>query len=419
MKLSRLKTLTTLALCVISGAAPLIADETSLAADRKQIEQLDQLTAVPKMQAAEGFDSTPQLRAIYFDALDWKGKPTKVFAWLGLPAKTEGKVPGIVLVHGGGGTAFKNWVQMWNDKGYAAISIAVEGQIDRRPKGERKEGAYWQRHKWPGPTRQGIYGDSNVPLKEQWMYHAVADTILANSLLRSLPEVDGSKVGLMGISWGGVITSTVIGIDQRFAFAIPTYGCGNLATVENQYGRALGNNPTYKQVWDPMLRLNRATMPTLWFSWPGDKHFPMDKFAMNYGAVKGPYMVSLIPKMGHGHGPPWKKPDSYAFADSIVRDGKAWCRQTSVKRDGRTFSATFESSKPLQTATLISTTDTGITGNREWIESSASLEKKDGKWIAQAELPKGSTAWFINVHSDKLTVSSDYQEANLTTSPSK
>ena len=46
----------------------------------------------------------------------------------------------------------------------------------------------------------------------------------------------------MGISWGGVITSTVIGIDDRFAFAIPTYGCGDLAEVPNQYGKSLGNH---------------------------------------------------------------------------------------------------------------------------------------------------------------------------------
>jgi cephalosporin-C deacetylase-like acetyl esterase len=47
------------------------------------------------------------------------------------------------------------------------------------------------------------------------MYHALADTMLANSLLRSLPEVDATKIGVMGVSWGGVITSTVIGLDER------------------------------------------------------------------------------------------------------------------------------------------------------------------------------------------------------------
>ena len=42
----------------------------------------------------------------------------------------------------------------------------------------------------------------------------------------------------MGVSWGGVITSTVMGIDSRFAFAIPTYGCGHMADAENHWGAA-------------------------------------------------------------------------------------------------------------------------------------------------------------------------------------
>ncbi|WP_315854359.1 prolyl oligopeptidase family serine peptidase [Rubripirellula lacrimiformis] len=109
-----------------------------------------------------------------------------------------------------------------------------------------------------------MYADSDQPIADQWMYHAVADTVLANSLLRSLPEVDADRVGVMGISWGGIITSTVMGIDNRFAFAIPTYGCGSLSDAGNQYGRALGDNPIYQQVWDPMVRMDKASMPSLW-----------------------------------------------------------------------------------------------------------------------------------------------------------
>jgi hypothetical protein len=165
----RLRSLPVVALLLLSGAAVHAED---LAAERRQILELGRLTAVPTMQPAEGFAGEAGLRAIFYDALSWKGKPTK---------------------------------------GY-------------------------RRHAWAGPQRNGIYGNSSEPLADQWIYHAVADTVLANSLLRSLPEVDADKVGVMGISWGGVITSTVIGIDERFAFAIPMYGCGELFKAANQYG---------------------------------------------------------------------------------------------------------------------------------------------------------------------------------------
>lgn len=242
------------------------------------------------------------------------------------------------------------------------------------------------------------------------MYHAVADTILANSLLRSLPEVDADRVGVAGISWGGVITSTVIGIDPRFAFAIPIYGCGNLAEAQNQYGEAIGTNELYKQVWDPMVRISKANIPTLWLSWPGDPHFPLDKQAACYRAAKGPRLVSLIPGMRHSHRAGWNPPDSYAFADSIVKTGRPWSKQTAASLDGDVFTARFKTSMPLDQAYLISTTDSGVTGDRNWQQSPAKLEKSGDEWTVTATLPDGTTAWFVNVKSGELTLSSGYEE---------
>ncbi|MGJ8724625.1 MAG: alpha/beta hydrolase family protein [Roseibacillus sp.] len=374
-----------------------------------QVKGLGELVDRPAMRDAEGFEAKGGVKAIYYDALDWKGKPTKVFAWLGVPERSVGKVPGVVLVHGGGGTAFQSWVEKWNERGFAAISIAVEGQTDR------KEGkGPWEKHEWAGPSRVGIYGDSNQPLKDQWMYHAVADTVLAHSLLRSFPGVDETKVGLMGTSWGGVITSTVMGIDERFAFAIPVYGCGALAEAGNQYGRALGNNALYQKVWDPMVRMKEVTMPTLWFSWPGDTHFPLDKQAKCYQAMSGPYLVSLIPGLRHGHGPPWNKPDSYAFAQRVVGQGMAgprgiWCRERAAKREGSRVTVTFETSREAETGVLVSTIDEGVTGDRTWVETPAELEKMADGWRVSGELSEGTTAWFVNLSSGGLTASSDFQ----------
>jgi dienelactone hydrolase len=396
-------------LLLASQAAPRAADNVSML--REQVRALGKLTKPPAMQPSEGFPSQGGLKAVYFDALPWKGKPTRVFAWLGIPEEHSGKVPGIVLVHGGGGTAFKEWVRQWNEHGFAAISIAVEGQTDDPGAPVPPAGHVWQRHAWAGPARAGIYQDSAEPLSEQWMYHAVADTVLANSLLRSLPEVNADKVGLMGISWGGVITSTVIGIDTRFAFAIPTYGCGHLFDSGNPYGRALGGNALYREVWDPMLRMGRATMPVLWLSWPEETHFPLDCQAATYGAAAGPHMVSLIPGMQHSHSAAWTPPDSYAFAESIIQDGKPWCVQTSAHAADSTAQVSFAATKPLDSAVLISTTDTGFTGQRKWSESAATLEKLAKEWRVTAPLAAGTTAWFANVRSGELTATSDYQEA--------
>lgn len=375
-------------------------------AAQKQVMALGDLTTAPATFAAQGFVADEGIKPIFMTALPWQGKPTRVFAWLGVPKNAKGKVPGVVLIHGGGGTAFKAWVKKWNDHGFAAISIAVEGQTDARDRANQNA---WLRHEWAGPARVGIYGDSNELLQDQWMYHAVADVVLANSLLRSLPEVDAEKIGVMGISWGGVITSTVIGIDSRFAFAIPTYGCGNLAEAKNMYGHSLGGNQLYRQVWDPMVRLNRTKIPVLWFSWPEDSHFPLDSQAACYHAAPGSHMVALIPGMQHGHEAGWDPADSYAFADGVVREGKAWCVQIAAATGKGVARVEFTSTKILDRAVLVSTRDSGVTGSRKWIESPASLEKSDGIWHAKAAVPASTTAWFMNVRCGELTASSDFQ----------
>ncbi|MGI9108644.1 MAG: alpha/beta hydrolase family protein [Opitutales bacterium] len=389
-------------------AVTLAAEPT---ADRKVVLGLvDTCAQAPKSYDAEGFKPDGTVHAIFYDALPWKGKPTRVFAWIGLPAQRTGKVPGIVVVHGGGGTAYKEWVQKWNAQGFAAISIAVEGQTDVDEKKEAKGRPVWARHAFSGPARDGTFADTKLPLKEQWMYHALGDTMLANSLLRSLPEVDATKIGVMGISWGGVITSTIIGLDERFAFGIPTYGCGHLFDAENHWGKALHDNDGYKQVWDGMNYADRVKMPVLWLSWPQDAHFPLGCQAEHYRQTPGPRMISLVTKMGHSHPAGWNPPDSYAFAKSIVETGKPWGSSPSATtKDGHAI-AVFHSAKPLTKAVLVSTTDKGFTGTRKWVETPAAAASGGGGTTASAPLPAGTTAWYINAYAGNLTLTSDYQE---------
>jgi hypothetical protein len=264
-----------------------------------------------------------------------------------------------------------------------------------------------------GPARVGIFGDSSNPIKDQWMYHAVADATLAAALLRSLPEVDPNKVGIVGCSWGGIITSTVIGIDPRYAFAIPVYGCGGLSVIPNQhagqalYNEALANNEVYKKVWDANLRLDRARMPILWLSWPHEPHFPMDAFNLSRKkAGSKDSLLCLVPGLGHGN--LTGRPEWFAFADSVLQEGRPWIREKSSKLEGGKMQAIFDSTKPLESASLVSTTDTGHTGGRRWIINPATLSQNEGVWVVDAAVPEGTTACFLNVKTGPLTASSEY-----------
>src|SRR5438132_13066820 len=83
------------------------------------------LSHVPKVYEAR--TGEPGVRALYFESVTWRGKPSRVFAYYGAPAGK--KLPAMVLIHGGGGTAFAEWVRLWNKRGYAAIAMDTCGSV--------------------------------------------------------------------------------------------------------------------------------------------------------------------------------------------------------------------------------------------------------------------------------------------------
>ncbi len=129
------------------------AKEPDFAQLRAQVQELGRLTVPPGTHDVAGRSPNGSLRPLYFDGPAYRGQPTRIFAWYGVPDRPVGapavfgRLPSVVLVHGGGGTAFEEWVRRWNAHGFAALSIAVEGQTDERG----PDGKSWVRHAWAGP----------------------------------------------------------------------------------------------------------------------------------------------------------------------------------------------------------------------------------------------------------------------------
>lgn len=238
--------------------------------------------------------------------VEYQGKLTKIAGYIGFPegASAQNKVPGIVLVHGGGGTAVPDWVTYWNDLGYAAISIDTEGG-EPLPTCFMYGTAHNERNRYSGdatytagPTNRG-FGDGSEPLGDQWMYHATSSVILANSLLRSFDCVDADKVGITGISWGGIITTIVIAYDERFAFAMPVYGCIGLHGSDGGFGTIYNNNETMINRWDDVTSLNSATTPVLFVGSLIDNFFSIDAANKCLKAAPNGFMLQKK-KLAHG-----------------------------------------------------------------------------------------------------------------------
>ncbi len=355
----------------------------------------------------------PGMRAIYFEGLPYQGKPTRVFAWLGIPRdRGDVRLPGIILVHGAGGTAYHDWVKLWVERGYAAIAIDTTGCV---PDSTQGMGVKYHRHEHAGPGfGGGGFSASMEPVSDQWLYHAVADTILAYSLLASLPEVDPDRIGITGISWGGIITEICVGVDERFCFAAPVYGCGHLG--ENSYWleTIFQELPSEKvehwiSLWDPSQYLGSAKMPLLFCNGTNDKHFRPDSWRKTYREAAGPVSLSMKIRMPHAHPPAGDPPEITRFADSIVQDGPPLARVTEQGVWGDKAWVRWEQDVPVKSVELVYTTDDGNWVQRDWMSRPAKLDSFGRK--AEASIPAGTTVYFFNLKDEKgCVVSSEYVE---------
>ena len=345
---------------------------------------------------------------IFFDGLPWKGKPTRVFAWVGVPKREPGKkAPGIVLVHGGGGTAFESWVRLWVSRGYAAIAMDTCGCV---PKGTYGK---WERHDAGGPPGWGGFDKADEPMPDQWPYHAVTDVILAHSLLRSMPEVDSERIGITGISWGGYLTCIVSGLDNRLKFAAPVYGCGFLG--ENsawapEFKKMGAKGDRWLAMWDPSHYLKDGKMPKLWVTGTNDFAYPLDSLQKSYQLAGGTSSLCIRLRMPHGHGPAGENPaEIAAFADAIVGDGKPLTKIQQQERIGDKFSVRFQSDASIKSAELLYTEDEGPWQNRKWQTAPAILDPAIK--TAAATIPPKTKVYYLNLIDDRnLAVSTKHEE---------
>ena len=125
-----------------------------------------EIAALKKAPKFEWIRQEGDVQALLYAGEKYRGKPTRVFAYYASPRTlgqaVKGKVPGIVLVHGGGGTAFANWAQLWAKRGYAAIAMDLAGCGEGRKR--LPDGG-------PGQSHTDKFSTIDEPLENQWSYH--------------------------------------------------------------------------------------------------------------------------------------------------------------------------------------------------------------------------------------------------------
>lgn len=287
------------------------------------------------------------IKALSFDGADYKGQKTKVFAHIGYPEKAEGKVPAVVLIHGGGGHPEDMWIKKWNDKGFAAIAMDTTGYFPTKKIPHLYEGfseglerrltaPFYEEGYTVGPDNSCMT-DMNEDTENQWMYHSVAAVILSHNILRSDIRIDADKIGICGISWGGVIASIAIGYDSRFSFAVPIYGSG-FARKALTYSSSLFSSPEHEK-WLAEKNFPKVKMPVMWLCWNDDCNFSINSNSLSFLATKDNNRntcLSMLHNMRHSHLEGYSPEESYWFAKKIISGGRIPAVEADF-RDGRVY----------------------------------------------------------------------------------
>ncbi len=392
----------------------------------------------PAMRWAE---KTGPVHSLFYTSENYKGRPTEVFAFYASPAtlgKAEAgkKFPGIVLIHGGGGTAFAEWAWLWAQRGYAAIAMDLGGSQPIAPVYDPATGVPVKNQTAKKETRTRLANggpDQGHPEKfdsisgetsDQWPFHAAAAVIRAHSLLRSFPEVDAEHTAVTGISWGGYTTCLVASLDDRFKAAVPVYGCGFLHEGESVQKPSIDKLGDLRQRWvetyDPSAVLPRCRVPILFVNGTNDVHYPLDSYQKSFAAVPGQKQMRIQVKMPHGHPPGWEPKEIGIFIDShCLSNGTPLPSPGRPEIKGDTVEVQCSSPVALKKAELIYTTNTGLRSAREWktVPAKIALLSNVGSStltpqysISAPRPPAEANTWFVSFTDERdAMVTTDVQ----------
>jgi dienelactone hydrolase len=305
----------------------------------------------------------------------------------------------MVLVHGGGGTAFKEWAELWARRGYVALAMDLAGCGPDR-----------KRLPDSGPDQGDKDKFQAEQLRDFWSYHAVANVIRGVSLLAARPDVDARRIGITGISWGGYLTCIVAGLDDRLKVAVPVYGCGFLHENSTWLDIFEKMPAERRKLWvenfEPSRYLGQARMPVLFVNGTNDFAYPLDSYRKSYRLVKD-YALCVTVNMPHGHRQGWAPAEIGLFIDQHLRQGKPLAHIASMKRDGQRVEVNFQATVPVKSAALHFTTDAGPWKQRKWQTRPARVE--DG--AVQVELPEARPlVYFLTLTDErKVTVSTEHE----------
>ncbi len=258
-----------------------------------------------------------RIEEVYYLSRSYNRNPVKIFGYFCYPAGRRGKLPAILLSHGGGGTASLPRAVGWASRGYAVLAIDLPG------KGENR----WSSRSTGPDMDVPVLLRTQPDLSYNYLIHAVAAARYGITFLAKRKEVDPERIGMVGLSWGGVLTLLTNGQDKRLKAAVNVFGAGYVpegCTWEDWFSSMPAVD---KERWDAYLDpknfLATQNAPILFITGTNDHCYYLPTFQKSYEEVKVEKNYWLIPNLRH------------RFLASALLPAQAWLDQKLKK--GGTF----------------------------------------------------------------------------------
>lgn len=297
-----------LLIAFLFAICPVLADQVSVDPLRPYLDG-----QAPKILREIPFTSSVPENVTVRQVVFQSRNGSEIYALIATP-KAPGQHPGILVLHGGGGSAEVEKAIAWAQRGYVAVAPDLPGIA-------QPEKLTFTRGDWSALK----YGEgrwvANPDASESVLFDAVLSAMKSLYLLRAQPQTDPSRVGVVGISWGGYMTTMVCGLagDQvKAGFAL--YGCGffdrgSQSTIATPYNPALPRtslgrlSPEERQRWLATLDAGRrapdmrasyflAAATNDFFGWPGAAQATLDAIPGEKNRLFAPNANHKVPVPG-------------------------------------------------------------------------------------------------------------------------
>ncbi|MFC3197712.1 alpha/beta hydrolase family protein [Parapedobacter deserti] len=354
--------------------------------------------------------------------IDEKTVPSTIFAVIARPDK-PGKYPGLLVLHGGGGTAETEKAIAWAKLGYITLALDEPG-ITNPEKVQHSDG-HW---------KSFSYGKSRFTAKPDittsTIYDGVVVGIQGFHLLATQPDVVKEKIGVVGISWGGYLTTMLTGLlGDKIRASFSVFGSGFY-----DYGTSFKKeiekmSPEEKKIWlqylDAGRRISSSRTPYFLAAATNDAFFFPPAVMETVKAKRGSANQLFAPNENHKISVPggndrkstdtpgWLVMERTWFDYWLKGSGKPFPEIRNAVVNGKSPSGeskvqfSVKTSTPVTQALVWYSNSADEWTKRNWVSVRAELNL-DGKYIATIPVSEGiKYDWFASISDDRpVTVSS-------------